>query len=96
MFASLLYGFNSSGQVTVVIEGIKNSKNINTVVSRAFYKGAHNIIGIVPVTQQVLASQQHLQACVGQCLAQLLQTFPGVLLQKSQAGIKGGAAPDLQ
>src|SRR5271166_4929862 len=49
----------------------------------------------MPVSQQILAAQQHLQPALGHQLAQRAQAFPWVLIQEADAGIKGCAAPAL-
>ena len=56
-------------------------------------KAAHDVVGIVLVSKDVLPAQQHLQLGVGHLGADLSQTFPRILVQVAQAHIEGGSAP---
>lgn len=62
----LFYRFHGGFQITYIIQGIEYAENINPVFSRRGNKSFDHVICVVPVTEQVLATQQHLQAGVGQ------------------------------
>ncbi len=63
------------------------------VVDRFVDKAVHHAVFVMAVAEQVLTAQQHLQARVGQQGAEGAQPFPRVLIQKTDAGVKGGATP---
>uniref|UniRef100_A0A455S4G7 Uncharacterized protein n=1 Tax=Salmonella enterica subsp. enterica serovar 4,[5],12:i:- TaxID=440524 RepID=A0A455S4G7_SALET len=56
----------------------------------------HHVIGVVAVAEQVLAAQQHLQRGFGHGFFELAQAQPRVFAEKTNTGVKGGAAPALQ
>lgn len=96
MFAGLLHRLDGHAHVPRVVESVENPEDVHAIVGGALHEAAHHIIGIVTVTEQILTPQQHLQAGIGQCLAQGPQAFPGVFLQKAHTGIEGGTAPALE
>ena len=79
-----------------VVQGIEDSNDINAVFHGAADKLPHHIIRIVPIAQQALTAQQHLQLGVGHLLPHQTQPLPRILLQKPQAGVKGRPAPALE
>ena len=50
----------------------------------------------MPVAQNVLAAQQHLQLGIGQTLLQGPQALPRIFIQKAHAHVERGAATALQ
>ena len=84
---------NGDLQVVDVVEGIENAHDVDAVFHRGADKAAHNVVRVVLVAQNVLATQQHLQLGVGHLGADLSQPLPGVLVQVAQAHVKGGSAP---
>ena len=83
-------------EVAHVVQGVEHAHDVDAVLDRLLHHGADHVVGVVLVAEEVLAAQQHLQAAVGRRLANGAQTLPGVLVQKAQAGVEGGAAPDLE
>ena len=69
MLAGFFHRFHGGFQVAQIVQGVEHPEHINTVVGGFLHKSFHHVIGVMPVTQQVLAPQQHLQAGVGQGLA---------------------------
>src|SRR5208282_2856959 len=57
------------------------------------HEAVHNAIFIMPVTEQVLAAQQHLQPGIGHEFPEGPQAFPGVFVQEADARVECGAAP---
>jgi len=96
MLAGLLHRSDRGFEVAQVVQCIEDPKHIDAVVGGLAHESAYHVIGVVAITQQVLAAQQHLQARVGQCGAQLAQAFPGIFLQVTQTGIEGGSTPHLK
>ena len=87
---------NRCFQVSRIVQRVKNTDDVNAVFNGLAAELLHHIVRIVLVAQNVLAAEEHLQFRIGQRLAQRSQTIPGIFIQKAQAGIEGGAAPDLQ
>lgn len=96
VLAAAVHGSNRRFQVAFVVQGVEDTKHVDAVLRALFHEGFHDVVSIVPVAQEVLAAQQHLQARVGQGLAQPAQTLPGVFLEKPDAGVESRAAPDFQ
>ncbi len=96
VLARVLYGLDRDAKIAQVVQGIEDTEHIDAVAGGALDEGAHHIVGIVAVAQQVLPPQQHLQARIGQGLAEASQSLPGVFLEVAKTGIEGGPAPDLQ
>ena len=94
--AALLDGLvNGHLQVAGIVQGVEDTDDVNAVLDGVLHKLAHHIVGIVLITQDVLAAQQHLQLGIGHLLADFPQPLPGVLLEIAQAHVEGGPAPHL-
>ena len=89
-------GLDGLLQIAHVVERVENADDVNAVFNALGAERVHHVVGIVLVTQNVLAAEQHLQLGVLHMLADGAQTLPRVLVQKTHAGIEGGAAPALQ
>ena len=96
MTAVFLGCVNGSLQITHVVECVKNTQNINTVINTLLYKVIHQLVGIMPIAQHILPAEEHLQLRIGALFADQAQSVPGILIQKAQAGVKSGTAPALQ
>src|ERR1700674_4304500 len=55
-----------------------------------------DVVGIGSVTDGVGATEEHLETDVGNTLAQLTQSMPGIFVQEAHRGIKGRATPRLE
>ena len=95
VLAVAAHGLHRLADVANVVERIKDAKHIHAVLSRLVDKTVHHTVFVMAVAEQVLAAQQHLQARVGQQGAEGAQALPRVFIEKSDAGVKGGAAPAL-
>ena len=91
----LLGSGNRRLQVADIIERVKNSDDIDAVGNGLLDEILQNVVRIVAVAQGILAAEQHLQFGVGHQLTDSPQAIPGVLVQKADTGVKGGAAPNL-
>ncbi len=79
-----------------VVHGIEDAEHVHAVFYRAFDEAFHHIIGVVAITEQVLAAQQHLQGGLRHGLFEFAQAQPRVFAEEADAGVKGGTAPALQ
>ncbi len=91
-----LHRLNGHAQVTHVVHRIKDAEHVDTIDGGFGHKGAHHVITVVAITEQVLSTQEHLQAGVRQTGLEFAQALPGIFLEEAHAGIEGRAAPDLQ
>ncbi len=96
MLTRFLDGLDAGFQIANIVQRIKNAEYINTVLGRFLDKGLYHVVSIMAVAQQVLASQQHLQPGIRQCLAQLTQTLPGIFLEEANTAVECRATPTLQ
>ena len=94
--AILLGGLDGLLQIAHVVQSVENSDDVNAVLDGLAAESVHHVVGVVLVAQNVLAAEEHLQLGVGQSSLQLAQTLPGIFVQETHAGVKGGAAPALQ
>ena len=95
MSALFLGGADGSLQVAQVVQAVKNTDDINTVRDGLLDKILHYVVCIVSISQDVLTAEKHLHLSVFKALSQKAQTIPRILLQETEAGIKGCAAPHL-
>ena len=79
-----------------VVQGVEDAEDVHAVGRGALDEGAHHVVVVMAVADQVLAAQQHLEARAAHHALERAEPLPGVFPQKAQAGIKGGAAPDFQ
>lgn len=96
VLAGSLDRFDGHTQVTHVVHGVEDTEHVNTIDRGLGDEGLDHVVAVVAVAQQVLATQQHLQAGVRQGGAQLAQTLPRVFLEEAHAGVEGRATPDFQ
>ena len=94
--AGLFDRIDGNLQIAQVVHGVENAEHIHAVVSGFLYECAYHVVGIVTVAEQVLPAQQHLDAGVGQCLAQALEAIPRVFAQETHAGVERGATPGFE
>ena len=93
--AGLDGGFHGHLQVLGVVQRVEDADDVDAVFHGLLDKLLHEVIGIVGVTQHVLAPQQHLQLGVGHLGPDLPQPLPGILVQVAKADVEGGTAPAL-
>ena len=95
VFAGGAHGFERRAQIADVVERVEDAEHVHAVLGGLIHKAPHHLVFVMPVAQQVLAAQQHLQARVGHQFAERAQALPGIFVQESNAGVEGRAAPAL-
>src|SRR4051794_27492144 len=95
MLSGAADGGDRAAEIADVVEGIEDAEHVHAVLGRFIDEAIDDGILIVAVAEQVLAAQQHLEAAVGQELAELAQTLPRVLVEETDTRIEGGASPAL-
>ena len=93
MLALLFDGTQGSFEIARIVHSVEYAKDIDAIYSGALDEFFHDIIGVVPIAQQVLASQQHLLARVGHGLLEFANALPRVFSQVADTGIEGRTAP---
>ena len=78
VFADAERGAYGGLDVPKIVHRIEYAKDVDSVCGCAFHKALDDIVGIVPVTENVLAAKQHLKRCVGHRFAYPTQPLPGV------------------
>ena len=96
MLASLTNGLDRTIQVTRIVHGVENPEHVYAVLGGTLTETVDHIIGVMTVTQQVLATQQHLLLGVGHSLFQFTDALPGIFAQVTDAGVEGSSAPGFQ
>ena len=96
MFAAGFHFADGPIEIADIVQRIEDAEDVDAVGRRPFDEFLQHIIGIVPIADQVLAAQQHLQPGVGHGGPQGPQPFPGIFFEEAQTGVEGGAAPDFQ
>ena len=95
--SAVLFGVLDGGfQIADIVECVEYTNYINAVFNCLAAELLNNVICVVLIAQYVLAAEKHLQLGVGQSLLKLAQPFPGVLVEETEAAVKGSAAPALQ
>ncbi len=82
-------------EIAKVIECIEDAEDVHAVLGRLLDERLDDVVGVVPVAEQVLPSEQHLLRRVRHLFLELTQPLPGVLAEIANAGVEGRAAPAL-
>ena len=82
--------------VAQIVQGVKNTDDIDAAFHALADESPDDIVGIMLVAQQVLTAEQHLQLGIFRVLADGTQALPGIFVQIAQAAVKGGTSPALQ
>ena len=73
----------------------KNAKHVHAILGRLGDKGVNNVIGVMPIPQQILSTEQHLRTGTGQSLPDAAQPLPGIFPKKTDTGIETSPRPRL-
>ena len=96
MFAAGLHFTHGPFDVADIVQRVEDAEDVDAIGGGPFDESLQHIVGIMPIADEVLPAEQHLQFGVGHGGAQRAQPFPGIFFEKAQAGVEGGAAPDFQ
>ncbi len=96
MTTTVLDGTSCYLDVSDIVERIEHAEDIDAVALGCTHESIDDLIAVVPITHEVLASQQHLKRRPRSVLLDGAQPLPGILVQEAKCGIEGGAAPDLE
>ncbi|MNY25456.1 hypothetical protein D3C86_1592410 [compost metagenome] len=95
MFAQLLDRLERGLQVARIVHRVEHTEHIDTIKGGALDEFLHHVIGVVPIAEQVLPTQEHLLAGIGHGLFQLTDAMPWIFTQVTNAGVESRATPGL-
>ena len=78
-----------------VVQGVKDAEDVNSAGRGFPHERIGDLLRVGRVAHRVAPAQEHLQADVRQCFAQLGQALPGILAQEPQGDVVGGTTPGL-
>jgi hypothetical protein len=96
MFAASFHFSHGPFDVADIVQCVEDAEDVDAIGSGPFDEPFQHIVGIVPISDQVLSPEQHLELGIGHGGAQRAEPFPGILFEKAQARVEGGATPDLE
>ena len=67
-------------EVARVVQGIEDAEDVDAVLGRLGHEAPHDVVAVVPVADQVLTAQQHLERRAVHVVAYDAQAFPGVFV----------------
>ena len=83
----------ATSTLRVSLRASKTRKMSTPLSADARHEVADDVVAVMAVADQVLSAQQHLQRRLGAMLLDGAQALPGIFVQKTDAGVEGGAAP---
>lgn len=90
------YGVDGRAHLAHVVQRVEDAEDVDAGGGGLLDEGVGHLGRVGRVADGVAAAQQHLEADVGDGLAQGGQPVPGVLGEEAQRDVVGGAAPALQ
>jgi hypothetical protein len=94
--SGLLDGTRRHLDVARVVERVEHAEHVDAVTMGRLHEALDDLVGVVPVPDQVLAPEEHLQGRLLHVLLDDAEPVPGVLIQEAQCGVERGATPDLE
>ena len=82
-------------QITKIVQTVEDTDHVNPVRHRFLYKILYHIVCIRAVSQNILASEQHLQFRVLKAVAEFAESLPRIFLQEPEGRVKCRASPAL-
>ena len=82
-------------QVTHVVHRVEDAEHVYAVDGAALHELAHEIVGVVAITENVLPTKQHLLRRIRHRSLQTPNTLPRILAEVTDTGVKCRAAPGL-
>ena len=88
--------FDSNLELVDIVQGIKDTEDIDTVLLGLVDEVIDGVIRQRGVSNTVSTTEKHLERNVGNKLSHLSESVPGVLIEESHGNIKGGTTPALK
>ncbi len=93
---SLVDSLDTNLELVNVVQGVKDTENIDTVLLGLLDELVDGIVGEGRVSNTVGATEEHLEGNVGNKLAHLAETVPRVLVEEAHGDVKSGTTPAFQ
>lgn len=94
--AGLVDGLDADLELVNVVQGIKDTENVDTVLLGLVDELVDGVVGKRRVGDTVGTAQKHLEGNVGNKLAHAAETVPGVLVEEAHGDVKGSTTPAFQ
>ena len=85
---------HSALNISEVVHRIEYAEHVDPVCGRTLDKRVNDVVGIMPVAENILAAKEHLKTSIGHCFANKAKPFPGIFPQISNAGIESSSSPN--
>ena len=82
-------------EVALVVERVEDAEDVDPGFGRLLDEGLDDVVGVVPVADEVLAAEQHLKRGLLDPLLELDEPLPGILVEIARRHVEGRSAPDL-
>jgi hypothetical protein len=89
-------GLDRGFDIAHIVHRVEDAEHVHAVVGAARDELFDHVVGVVAVTERVLAAQQHLHRRVRHRRLELAQSLPGIFAEVANAGVEGGAAPGFE
>ena len=84
---------DSCFKVSLIVERVKNSDDVDTVCYGFLNEVFNNVVCVVAVAENILTAEKHLKLCIFYLVTDLAKSFPRVFVQETEAGVESSAAP---
>ena len=96
-FATVFFrGLDRAFEVTDVVQSIEDTDDVDAVFDGFLDEFLDDVIGVMTITEDVLASEKHLQFRVFADFFGQTKPFPRIFVEETEAGIERRAAPNFQ
>ncbi len=93
MLADLDRGLDRSLQIPEVVQRVENTEDIDAVDRAALDEFLDQVVGVMPVAQDILAAKQHLLRRIGHGGFQTADALPRILAEIANAGVERRPTP---
>ena len=96
MLADLFHRPQRGAHIADIVHGVEHAEHVHAIHRSALHKFFHHIVGVVAVTQNILAAKQHLLRRFRHGFFQFADTVPGVFAKIADARVEGRSTPGFQ
>ena len=93
---ALSHGIHGHLHLLGPVQRIEDAKEVDPAILRLEDELAYDVVGIGRVADRIRAAQQHLEEDVRDRRAKLIESRPGVLVEKAHRDVEGRPAPHLE
>ena len=96
MFAAGFHFSHGPFDVADIVQCVEDAEDVDAIGGRPFDELFQHIVGIVPISDQVLPAEQHLELGIGHGGTQRAEPFPRILFEEAEARVERRATPDFE